>query len=89
MSALTGDQLPEKWSEDLKDPDGTPISKTEYKKRIKAAQKEKEKAEKAAAKATATTDGEAKPKIGGMEDEKDIDPAAYRENRLSEMTALK
>ena len=34
---LTGDQLPDTWNENLKDPDGTPISKSEYKKRIKAA----------------------------------------------------
>ena len=71
--------MPEKWSEDLKDPDGTPISKTEYKKRIKAAFKEKEKAEKAAAKAAVPPQrGNGKPKTGAMDDEKDLDPAAYR-----------
>ena len=50
-ASATGWVLPEKYSKDLKDENGEPLSKSEFKKRQKAAEKAKKAAEKAAAKA--------------------------------------
>jgi len=69
--------LPDAYSKDLKDENGEPMSKSEFKKRQKAAKKAKEQAEKAAAKA-------AKPQAQKKKaaDDEDLDPAAYHANRL-------
>ena len=48
-ASATGWVLPEKYSKDLKDENGEPLSKSEFKKRQKAAEKAKKAAEKAAA----------------------------------------
>ncbi|QDZ24155.1 lysine--tRNA ligase [Chloropicon primus] len=76
--ADSGWVLPEKYDKDLKDENGEPLSKSEFKKRQKAAKKAKEQAEKAAAKA-AKPQGGAKKK---QADEEDLDPAQYHANRL-------
>ena len=49
--ADSGWVLPDKYDKDLKDENGNPLSKSEFKKRQKAAEKAKKAAEKAAAKA--------------------------------------
>ena len=77
--------LPEKYSKDLKDENGEPLSKSEFKKRQKAAQKAIKDAEKAAAKA-------AKPqptKKNKQEDEEELDPAQYHSNRLKHVEGMK
>ncbi|CAG9466605.1 unnamed protein product [Pedinophyceae sp. YPF-701] len=72
--------LPEKWSEDVKDENGNPMSKSEFKKRQKAAKAAAEKAEKKAAQAAKAAAQPAKKKAAGDEDE-DLDPTQYFENR--------
>ncbi|KIZ04328.1 lysyl-tRNA synthetase, class II, partial [Monoraphidium neglectum] len=76
--------LPEKWSEDLKDENGQPMSKSEYKKRAKALEKEKEKAEKAAKKAADAAAKPAAPKKAALLDDsaEELDPTLYFENRV-------
>ena len=57
----------------LVDENGQPISKSEYKRRLKLAEKEKEKAAKAAAKAAEPNSGAAKSGAGTRDD--DIEPS--------------
>ncbi|CAL5227144.1 g10056 [Coccomyxa viridis] len=78
--------LPEKWSEDLVDENGNKLSKTEYKKRAKAAQVAKDKAMKKAAEAEKkAAAAQAKAADGPQlehDDEDDLDPNQYHERRL-------
>eukprot|EP00882_Tetradesmus_deserticola_P028572 GHRQ01031837.1.p2 GENE.GHRQ01031837.1~~GHRQ01031837.1.p2 ORF type:complete len:141 (+),score=77.87 GHRQ01031837.1:295-717(+) len=82
--------LPEKYTDDLKDEDGNPMSKSEFKKRQKAAEKAKQMAEKAVKKAA---DAAAKPpskKAALLDDSaEEADPALYYENRLKQLAAKK
>jgi len=86
--------IPENWSEDLKLEDGTPMSKSEFKRRQKANRVAAEKAEKAATKAAQAAAKPAKAEgeegAGGLEeDNEDLDPAQYRENRIKAIVAKK
>ncbi|KAF8072993.1 Kars1 [Scenedesmus sp. PABB004] len=88
--ASDGWVLPEKYSEDLKDETGAPMSKSEFKKRQKAAEKAKAMAEKAAKKAA---DAAAKPpsrKAALLDDScEEADPSLYYETRVKAVTAKK
>ncbi|PRW20466.1 lysine--tRNA ligase isoform X2 isoform A [Chlorella sorokiniana] len=88
--------LPEKYEEGLLDEKGEPLSKSEFKRRQKLAQKEKEQAEKkakqaaeAAARAAAkAAKGEA---AAALEDDsnEETDPTKYFENRVKAVSAAK
>ena len=70
-------------------PDGEPMSKNAYKKMKKAEEAAAKKAEKDAAKAAAKAlAGPTKEKIGGENDE-ELDPTKYFENRVSAMEKFK
>jgi lysyl-tRNA synthetase class 2 len=77
--------LPEKYSKDLKDENGEPLSKSEFKKRQKAA----EKAQKAAAKAAAKKDKPQPNKKKQQADEEELDPAQYHSNRMKHVLGKK
>lgn len=85
--------LPEQWNEDLKDENGEPMSKNEFKKRQKAARVAAEKAEKEAAKAAKAAAAPAKEakEDGGLDDDSTeiTDPTAYYENRVKVVNAKK
>eukprot|EP00199_Chlamydomonas_sp_CCMP681_P000308 CAMPEP_0119109168 /NCGR_PEP_ID=MMETSP1180-20130426/17500_1 /TAXON_ID=3052 ORGANISM="Chlamydomonas cf sp, Strain CCMP681" /NCGR_SAMPLE_ID=MMETSP1180 /ASSEMBLY_ACC=CAM_ASM_000741 /LENGTH=584 /DNA_ID=CAMNT_0007094885 /DNA_START=168 /DNA_END=1922 /DNA_ORIENTATION=+ len=85
------DTLPEQWNEELKDETGAALSKSEFKRRQKANRVAAERAEKAATKAAEQAAKPAKEKEeGGLEeDNEDLDPAAYRENRIRAVTLKK
>lgn len=76
--------LPEQWSEDLKDEHGDSMSKSEFKKRQKAARVAKEREEKQAKKAEAAAAQPAKEKTAALEDDStaELDPTLYYENRI-------
>jgi len=80
--------LPETWSEETVDETGAKMSKSEFKKRQKAARVAKEREEKKAAQAAKEA---AKPKKEKAveEDEDSMDPTAYFENRLKAVGAVK
>mmetsp|Transcript_28918 Transcript_28918/g.81442 ORF Transcript_28918/g.81442 Transcript_28918/m.81442 type:complete len:621 (-) Transcript_28918:156-2018(-) len=80
--------LPETWSEDTVDENGEKMSKSEFKKRQKAARVAKEREEKKAAQAAKDA---AKPKKEKTteENEEEMDPTAYFENRLKTVNAAK
>lgn len=69
------------------------LSKNEQKRRAKQAEKERIAAEKAAAKAAAAADAPAKPKKDAgpvlEEEDEDIDPTKYFDNRLNWVNGLK
>jgi len=79
--------LPENWSEDLRDEDGNPMSKSEFKKRQKAARVAKERAEKKAKQAEAAPPASKKADAEVAEEE--LDPTAYFENRCRAVVARK
>ncbi|KAG2497954.1 hypothetical protein HYH03_004216 [Edaphochlamys debaryana] len=86
--------LPEQWSEELKDENGEPMSKSEFKRRQKANRVAAEKAEKEAAKAAKAAAAPPKPaKEDGpaLEDDSNeiTDPTAYFENRVKWINAKK
>uniref|UniRef100_A0A7S0YMZ5 Lysine--tRNA ligase n=1 Tax=Polytomella parva TaxID=51329 RepID=A0A7S0YMZ5_9CHLO len=84
--------LPEKWSEDLKDENGSLMSKNEFKKRQKAVKVAAEKAEKEAAKlAKALEAASLKADKPASQDDSDeiTDPTAYFENRVKAIEAKK
>ncbi|PNW84838.1 hypothetical protein CHLRE_03g160500v5 [Chlamydomonas reinhardtii] len=87
--------LPEQWSEELKDENGEPMSKSEFKRRQKANRLAAEKAEKEAAKAAKAAAAPAKPakEADGpaLEDDSTeiTDPTAYFENRVKYINAKK
>eukprot|EP00873_Tetraselmis_striata_P002783 jgi/Tetstr1/423047/TSEL_013818.t1 len=80
--------LPETWSEETVDENGAKMSKSEFKKRQKAARVAKEREEKKAAQAAKEA---TKPKKAKAEDEDDddMDPTMYFENRLKSVGAVK
>ncbi|KAG2455091.1 hypothetical protein HYH02_000911 [Chlamydomonas schloesseri] len=85
-------KLPEQWSEDLKDENGEPMSKSEFKRRQKANRLAAEKAEKEAAKAAKAAAKPAKEADGpALEDDSTeiTDPTAYFENRVKYINAKK
>ena len=68
------------------------LSKSEQKRRAKQAEKEKAAAEKAAAKAAAATNAPDKPKKDAgpaLEEDEEIDPSKYYDNRLNWVNGLK
>mmetsp|Transcript_6188 Transcript_6188/g.24782 ORF Transcript_6188/g.24782 Transcript_6188/m.24782 type:complete len:384 (-) Transcript_6188:1107-2258(-) len=66
------------------------MSKSEQKKRLKAAEKERKAAEKAAAKAAAeAAKPKAEKKVSEAEEEDSLDPTAYFANRLAKVNAAK
>jgi len=82
--------LPEKYTDDLKDENGNPMSKSEFKKRQKAAQKAKEMAEKAAKKASEAAAKPPSKKAALMDDStEETDPTLYFENRVKVLNAKK
>jgi lysyl-tRNA synthetase class 2 len=68
-------------------PDGKPISKSAWKKYQTQLKNEAAKKEKAEAKAAAAPKGEAKKKV--VEEEEELDPSKYRENRIKALEAMK
>eukprot|EP00798_Chlamydomonas_sp_ICE-L_P005736 gene5736-6026_t len=83
--------LPETWKEDVQDEAGAPMSKNEFKKRQKANKIAGEKAEKSAKKAA---DAAAAPKKDDgapalIEDNEELDPSQYYENRCKALQAKK
>uniref|UniRef100_A0A7S3VP25 Lysine--tRNA ligase n=2 Tax=Dunaliella tertiolecta TaxID=3047 RepID=A0A7S3VP25_DUNTE len=83
--------LPAQWSEDLKDEKGEPMSKSEFKKRQKQNRVAAERAEKAAAKVQQMSLKPKAPEGEGKleEDDEELDPAQYRENRIKVIQAKK
>ncbi|KAF5842343.1 hypothetical protein DUNSADRAFT_7657 [Dunaliella salina] len=83
--------LPDQWSEGLKDEKGEPMSKSEFKKRQKQNRVAAERAEKAASKVQQMSLKPKAPKGEGKleEDDEELDPAQYRENRIKVIQAKK
>uniref|UniRef100_A0A383W8G9 Lysine--tRNA ligase n=1 Tax=Tetradesmus obliquus TaxID=3088 RepID=A0A383W8G9_TETOB len=82
--------LPEKYTEDLKDENGNLMSKSEFKKRQKAAEKAKQMAEKAAKKAAEAAAKPPSKKAAVLDDSaEEADPTLYYENRLKHIAAKK
>mmetsp|Transcript_8218 Transcript_8218/g.21165 ORF Transcript_8218/g.21165 Transcript_8218/m.21165 type:complete len:594 (+) Transcript_8218:156-1937(+) len=88
-AANSGWVLPETFSKDLKDENGDPMSKNEWKKRRKAAENDAKAAAKAAQKQATKKAGEGTKKKQQEAEEEDLDPAQYRLNRLKHVEALK
>uniref|UniRef100_A0A061QWX4 Lysine--tRNA ligase n=1 Tax=Tetraselmis sp. GSL018 TaxID=582737 RepID=A0A061QWX4_9CHLO len=82
--------LPDSWSEDLVDENGNKMSKSEFKKRQKAARVAKEREEKKAAQAAKEASKPKKQQAQEDEqDDEDMDPTAYFENRVKAISAVK
>eukprot|EP00877_Chromochloris_zofingiensis_P011251 jgi/Chrzof1/637/Cz01g23100.t1 len=81
--------LAQNWSEDLKDEQGNPLSKSEFKRRHKAAEKAKEKEEKEAKKAAEAASKPAKPVAEDDGATEELDPSLYFENRVKYVTNKK
>jgi len=79
--------MPEK-EEEFIGPDGTPISKSQWKKYQTQLKNEEAKKKKAEAKAAAAPQGEAKAKKA-EEEEEELDPSKYRENRIRQLENMK
>uniref|UniRef100_A0A1D1ZZ14 Lysine--tRNA ligase n=1 Tax=Auxenochlorella protothecoides TaxID=3075 RepID=A0A1D1ZZ14_AUXPR len=87
--------LPEKYSDDLLDETGAKLSKSEWKRRVTQASKEKKLAEKKAQQAAAAAAAAAakadKPAVAALDDDatEETDPTKYFENRVKAVMAAK